>query len=66
MEDFKASDLYAYTFEDFFVRQHAPKSRPIFEENNSTKAVAIADSRVVVYPTVQQALYFPAETECAY
>jgi len=55
MKDFEPSDPHAYaTFEDFFVRKHAPKSRPIFEENDRTKAVVVADSRVVVYPTVSQ------------
>jgi phosphatidylserine decarboxylase len=55
MEDFEPSDPRAYaTFEDFFVRQHASESRPIFEVNDRTKAVVVADSRVVVYPTVFQ------------
>jgi phosphatidylserine decarboxylase len=56
MEEFRPSDIKEYaTFEDFFVRQHAVGSRPIFAENNPTKAVAVADSRVVVYPSVSQA-----------
>jgi len=53
MEDFKPSDPTVYaTFADFFVRQHTPQSRPIFEEHDMTKAVVVADSRVVVYPSV--------------
>lgn len=55
MEDFEPSDISAYdTFKDFFVRRHAPGSRPIFAENDPTKAVVVADSRVVVYPSVSQ------------
>jgi phosphatidylserine decarboxylase len=55
MEDFEPSDPHAYaTFEDFFVRQHTPTSRPIFEPKDNTKAIVVADSRVVVYPTVSQ------------
>jgi phosphatidylserine decarboxylase len=56
MEDFEPSDTSAYaTFEDFFVRQHTLSSRPIFEENDNAKATMVADSRVVVYPSVSQA-----------
>jgi len=55
MKEFEPSDLNAYpTFEDFFIRKHRPGSRPIFAENDPTKAVVVADSRVVVYPTVTQ------------
>jgi len=56
MDDFYPSDISAYlNFEDFFVRQHTPESRPIFGKNDDSKAVIVADSRVVVYPTVSQA-----------
>lgn len=56
MEEFQPSDLNEYaTFEDFFVRQHAVGSCPIFAESDPTKAVVVADSRVVVYPSVSQA-----------
>ncbi len=56
MKDFEPSDPHAYaTFEDFFVRHHTARSRPIFKQNDSTKAVVVADSRVVVYPTVSRA-----------
>jgi len=56
MEEFQPSELNEYaTFEDFFVRQHAVGSRPIFAESDPTKAVVVADSRVVVYPSVSQA-----------
>jgi phosphatidylserine decarboxylase len=55
MEDFEPSDPRAYaTFEDFFVRRHNPASRPIFKENDMAKAIAVADSRVVVFPSVSQ------------
>lgn len=54
MSQFDPSDPEKYsTFEDFFVREHAAGSRPIYEVNDPTKAVAVADSRVVVYPTVE-------------
>ncbi|PQE10553.1 phosphatidylserine decarboxylase protein [Rutstroemia sp. NJR-2017a BVV2] len=53
MDDFEPSDPHAYkTFEDFFVRKHTAKSRPIFKQDDPSKAVVSADSRVVVYPTV--------------
>jgi phosphatidylserine decarboxylase len=56
MEEFEPSDLDAYnTFEDFFVHRHAVGSRPIFAEEDMTKAVVVADSRVVVYSSVSQA-----------
>lgn len=55
MQDFIPSDINEYpTFEDFFVRQHAPGSRPIHAEGDARKAVIVADSRVVVYPTVSE------------
>ncbi|EHY59974.1 hypothetical protein HRR83_006337 [Exophiala dermatitidis] len=53
MNDFEPSDISAYgSFEEFFVRRHKPGSRPIFAPDDPTKAVVVADSRVVVYPTV--------------
>ncbi|KAH7350565.1 phosphatidylserine decarboxylase-domain-containing protein [Rhexocercosporidium sp. MPI-PUGE-AT-0058] len=56
MEEFWPSKLEEYsTFDDFFIRQHAVGSRPIFAENDPSKAVVVADSRVVVYPSVSQA-----------
>jgi len=55
MDEFIPSDISTYfTFEDFFVRQHAPGSRPIFAKDDNSKAIIVADSRVVVYPTVSQ------------
>lgn len=55
MEDFQPSDISAYpTFEDFFVRAHKSGSRPIYAEDDPSSAVVVADSRVVVYETVQQ------------
>jgi phosphatidylserine decarboxylase len=56
MAEFTPSDIKAYrAFEDFFVRKHTPASRPIHAASDSTSAVCVADSRVVVYPTVSQA-----------
>jgi phosphatidylserine decarboxylase len=56
MEDFHPSQLNEYaTFKDFFVRQHAAGSRPIYAESDPTKAVVVADCRIVVYPSVSQA-----------
>jgi len=55
MEGFQPSNLSEYsTFDDFFVRRHAVGSRPIFAESDPSKAVVVADSRVVVYPSVSQ------------
>jgi phosphatidylserine decarboxylase len=55
MNDFEPSDINAYpTFEDFFVRAHKPGSRPIHAKNDPTKAVVVADSRLVVYETVAE------------
>lgn len=55
MNDFEPSDPGAYdTFEDFFVRAHKPGARPIHAKNDPTKAVVVADCRVVVYETVEE------------
>ncbi|KAK5441457.1 hypothetical protein LTS15_011223 [Exophiala xenobiotica] len=55
MDDFEPSDISKYsTFEDFFVRKHKPGRRPIFEQDDPTKAVVVADCRLVVYPTVKE------------
>lgn len=54
MSHFDPSNPEAYaTFEDFFIRKHAPGARPIYEADDPTKAVIVSDSRVVVYPTVE-------------
>ncbi|KAB8076563.1 phosphatidylserine decarboxylase-domain-containing protein [Aspergillus leporis] len=54
MAHFEPSDPEAYeTFEDFFIRKHAPGARPIYEMDDPTKAVIVSDSRAVVYPTVE-------------
>ncbi|KAB8233887.1 hypothetical protein ETB97_011907 [Aspergillus alliaceus] len=54
MSHFEPSDPEAYeTFEDFFIRKHAPGVRPIYEAEDPSKAIIVADSRVVVYPTVE-------------
>ena len=55
MNDFEPSNLNAYpSFEDFFVRHHAPGSRPIFEYENPKCSVVVADSRVVTYESVPE------------
>lgn len=55
MEDFDPSDPDAYaTFEDFFVRKHKVGSRPIFEGNDRSSAVVVADSRVVTYESLAE------------
>lgn len=55
MADFTPSDVNAYsTFEDFFVRKHTPSSRPIYKPSDPTTAICVADSRLVVYPTVSE------------
>lgn len=55
MSQYSPSDISQYrTFEEFFVRQHAPGARPIYEKDDPTKAIVVADSRVVVYPTVER------------
>lgn len=53
MDEFEPSnpDEFA-TFEDFFTRAHKPGSRPIHEKENPFLAVVVADSRVVVYDSV--------------
>lgn len=55
MEDFSPSDINAYeTFEDFFTRAHAPGSRPITEPGNNSRAVCVADARLVTYSSVEE------------
>lgn len=55
MADFAPADIDAYsTFEDFFTRAHAPGSRPIADPQNNSRAVCVADARVVVYPSVEE------------
>lgn len=55
MAEFSPSDIKAYsTFADFFVRKHTPSSRPIHKPSDATAAVCVADSRLVVYPTVSE------------
>jgi phosphatidylserine decarboxylase len=55
MGTFEPSDPESYpTFEDFFVRKFAPNARPIFAQGDPTKAIAVADSRAVVYQTVEK------------
>ncbi|KAJ5885790.1 phosphatidylserine decarboxylase proenzyme 2 [Penicillium tannophilum] len=55
MGTFEPSDPESYpTFKDFFIRKFAPDARPIFAPEDSTKAIVSADSRAVVYPTVEK------------
>ncbi|KAF3224514.1 hypothetical protein TWF191_005982 [Orbilia oligospora] len=56
MKEFTPSDIKEYaTFEDFFVREHARGSRPIYEEGDDSFAIVPSDCRVVVYPSVHLA-----------
>ncbi|KAL4955416.1 phosphatidylserine decarboxylase-domain-containing protein [Aspergillus filifer] len=55
MSQFSPSDPSEFkTFEDFFIRHHAPGTRPIYEEDDPSSAVVVADSRVVVYEEVAE------------
>lgn len=55
MAEFTPSDPDQYaTFEDFFARKHAPGTRPIDAPDDAGHAVAVADSRVVAYPSVAE------------
>jgi len=55
MEDFTPSDIDKYTsFEDFFTRKHKSGSRPIDSPDDASRAVCVADSRVVAYESVSE------------
>lgn len=55
MNDFSPREVDRYsTFQNFFVRRHAPGARPLYASNDPTSAVIVADSRVVVYNTVEK------------
>ena len=55
MADFEPSDINEYhTFAEFFTRHHAPGSRPIFMPDDPSKAVVVADSRVVLYESLAE------------
>lgn len=55
MSTFEPSEPGSYpTFEDFFIRKFAPDARPLFAPKDPTRAVAVADSRAVVYPTMEK------------
>jgi phosphatidylserine decarboxylase len=55
MRQFHPSSIYDYrSFDDFFIREHAPGSRPIYKPDDDSAAVVVADSRVVVYPTLSE------------
>ncbi|OAQ59265.1 phosphatidylserine decarboxylase proenzyme [Pochonia chlamydosporia 170] len=56
MRDFEPADVNCYpTFEDFFTRAHRPGSRPIYETDDPSRAVVVADSRVVVFDSITEA-----------
>jgi len=56
MEDFELTDTDSYpTFEDFFTRAHKPGSRPICDKDDPSRAVVVADSRVVVFDSIEDA-----------
>ncbi|KFG86906.1 hypothetical protein MANI_025576 [Metarhizium anisopliae] len=56
MRDFEPADVNCYpTFEDFFTRAHRPGSRPIYEADDPSRAVVVADSRVVVFDSISEA-----------
>jgi phosphatidylserine decarboxylase len=56
MSSFDPADVNEYkTFEDFFVRAHKAGSRPIHDPDDASNAVAVADSRVVTFETVEEA-----------
>lgn len=55
MNDFTPSNIEEYgSFEDFFVRKHTEESRPVFDQSDPANAVVVADSRLVVYDSVDQ------------
>lgn len=55
MADFTPCEASQYaTFEKFFIRHHAPGSRPINKPKDKSSAIVVADSRVVVYDTVSE------------
>ncbi|KIE00290.1 phosphatidylserine decarboxylase proenzyme, partial [Metarhizium majus ARSEF 297] len=56
MREFEPTDITRYpTFEDFFTRAHKAGSRPICDAANPCRAVVVADSRVVVFNSVNEA-----------
>lgn len=55
MSQYEPSDINKFrNFEDFFTRKHAPGSRPVDSPKDESKAVCVADSRVVAYETVEE------------
>lgn len=55
MSQYEPSDYTKYrNFEDFFTRKHAPGSRPIDSPDDGSKAVCVADSRLVAYESVEE------------
>ncbi|KAJ5982165.1 phosphatidylserine decarboxylase proenzyme 2 [Penicillium sp. IBT 35674x] len=55
MGTFEPSDPESYpTFKHFFIPRFAPDARSIFAPEDPTKAIVSADSRAVVYPTVEK------------
>lgn len=55
MSKFEPSNPDSYpTFEDFFVRIFASNARPTFAPEDPTQATVVADSRLVVYRTLEK------------
>ncbi|KAL1978387.1 hypothetical protein VTN31DRAFT_1246 [Thermomyces dupontii] len=55
MSQFEPSNIEEYcTFADFFIRKHKPGARPIHEKDNDSAAIVVADSRVVVFSSVER------------
>lgn len=53
MANFSPSDINKYrTFRGLLTRRHAPSSHSISEYDSATRAVVVADLRVVVYGSV--------------
>ena len=56
MTDYKIEDIAGYpTFNAFFYREIKPERRPIFAPGDDGIVVSPADSRMVVFPTLQDA-----------
>ncbi|TBU31843.1 phosphatidylserine decarboxylase [Dichomitus squalens] len=56
MSQFEPSDIDAYkSFQDFFIRHLKPGTRPIAFPDDPSIAVCVADCRMIVYDTVDDA-----------
>ncbi|KIP10759.1 hypothetical protein PHLGIDRAFT_28259 [Phlebiopsis gigantea 11061_1 CR5-6] len=55
MDEFEPSDINAYSsFQEFFIRHHKPNARPVASPEDPSVATMVADSRVVVYDSVEE------------